>query len=233
MTSIAERVHSDTVYKQCANCGAPIKLVSLRPDQSLGAILWSDGYVETPDRRQPPILGKCRACEAIGCLAELPEIEDTAQLPGGTDHAFVPLTVDDYAMLLENLHDISLQFHSYLRIRFWQLNNHRRRGSVEPTPLSDIERANLLELLKLLGEADADRLITAEILRQLQEFEAAETVLARPFNEHVSPIVKRIRQLVRERMAGLVKIDFDEPHQNTTLSSTGRQDDVSSTRQRP
>ena len=206
----ARSAHGEAVYKQCPQCGAPIRLSPMPSPDALCGALWSDGYLEHPDLSEPPILGRCRACESIGCLAELPVLADLPQVAPGIDHSFLPLTADDYAVLLDNLQDISLQFHAYLRIRYWQLHNHRRRGSDHPPPLSDVERANLNELLNLLGDADADRLITAEILRQLQEFEAAEAVLARRFDDQVNPIAQRLRELVRDRRAELVKIYADE-----------------------
>ena len=203
--------HGDAVYKQCPQCGTPIKLAPMPQNDKKRGTLWSDGYLEKPDLPEPPILGKCRACGAIGSVAELPVTEEPPQPAPGIDYNFVALTVDDYAVLLENLQDISLQFHAYLRLRFWQLNNHRRRNSDEPPPLSEVERANLHELLNLLGDADTDRLFTAEILRQLQEFEAAQAVLAGAFNDQVGPIARRLWELARDRKAELVKIHTVEP----------------------
>ena len=207
----APSAYGDAVYKQCPQCGTPIKLAPMPQNDNIKGTLWSDGYLENPDLPEPSILGKCRACGAIGCLAELPVMEVPPQPAPGVNHNFVALTVDDYAVLLENLQDISLQFHAYLRLRFWQLNNHRRRNSDEPPPLSDVERANLHELLNLLGDADTDRLFTAEILRQLQEFEAAQAVLAGAFNAQVGPIARRLWELARDRKAELVKIHTVEP----------------------
>ncbi len=203
--------HGDEVYKQCPQCGAPIKLSPMPSPDALRGTLWSDGHLEHSDLGEPPILGRCRACQSIGCLAELPVMEASPQLAPGIDHSFLPLTADDYAVLLENLQDISLQFHAYLRLRYWQLNNHSRRGIDHPAPMTDVERANLRELLNLLGDGDADRLITAEILRQLEEFDAAETVLARRFSDQVSPVAQRLRELVRDRRAELVELYADEP----------------------
>ncbi len=211
----APPVSVDVIYKTCPQCGAPVRLLPVPSPDAVRGTLWSDGYLQNPDLPELPILGKCRACGAMGHLAELPEMAEPPPPAPGIDHTFAPLTLDDYAALLENLRDISLQFHAYLRIRFWQLNNHRRRSDNDPPPLSEVERDNLIELLNLLGDADADRLITAEILRQLQEFDAAESVLARSFGDQVSPIAQRLRELVRDRRAELVELyaGASTPHQ--------------------
>ncbi len=203
-----------TIYKQCAHCGAPIALSPILRPHSPGGTLWSDGYLETSSA-EPPLLGKCWACGAIGCLTELPTIESAAPPADEADCGVVPLTLDDYALLLDNLQEISAQFHSYLRIKFWQLNNHRRRGNDDTMPLSDVERTNLTELLRLLGEEDANRLLKVEILRQLQEFEDARMVLNTilsdmvngAFDEQYGPLVARLRQSIAEGDARLLRIN--------------------------
>jgi hypothetical protein len=204
----------NTIYKQCAHCGAPIKLSTILPHHSPGGSLWSDGYFDTPGVPEPPVLGKCWACGAIGCLTELPTMEGAVQPPDGADCDVIPLTLDDYALLLDNLQEISAHFHSYLRVRFWQLNNDRRRRKGDDIPLSDVEQTNLTELLQLLGEEDANRLLKVEIFRQLQEFEAARMLLNTilsdmangRFNEQYGPLVARLRQSIAEGNARLMII---------------------------
>ncbi len=207
------------VYKQCTQCGAPIQLTDSQSPESREGTLWSDAYFEVHDSPEPQLLGKCGACGAVGCLAELPAMKDATPLAGGTDHTIEPLTVDDYAVLVDNLETISAQFHSYLRIRFWQLSNDRRRGVEVPLPLTAVERANLVELLKLLGEAPADRLMKAQGLRQLEDFAGAEAVLTQPFDAQLSPIIERLRRLGREREVRLVKIFSGDLRQAASLLS--------------
>ncbi len=204
----------NTIYKQCAHCGAPIKLTTVLPHHSPGGTLWSDGYLEIPGVPEPPVLGKCRACGAIGCLAELATIENAVPPASEAEYNVVPLTLDDYALLLDNLEEIAAPFHPYLRIRFWQLNNNRRRREDDAIPLSDVERANLTELLQLLGEEDANRLLKVEILRQLQEFEVAKKVLGAistdmangRLDDKYAPLIARLQQSVAEGNARLMVI---------------------------
>ncbi len=207
------------VYKQCTHCGAPIQLTDSQSPESREGTLWSDAYFEVRHSPEPQILGKCGACGAIGCVAELPAMNDATPLASGTDHAFEPLTVDDYAVLVDNLEAISAQFHSYLRIRFWQLSNDRRRDVDVPLPLTAVERANLVKLLKLLGEAPADRLMKAQGLRQLEDFEGAEAMLTQPFDAQLSPIIERLRRLGRDRDVRLVKIFSGDLRQAAALLS--------------
>ncbi len=211
--------YGDPITKQCTHCGAPIRLAGSQSPESLQGDLWSDAYFETRHGTEPPILGKCHACGAIGALAELPVMENAPPPPSGTDLLFEPLSVDDFAALLEHLDEISTQFHSYLRIRFWQLGNDRRRGADVPAPLTESERANLVGLLKLLGETPSDRLMKAQIFRQLEDFEAAEAVLTESFDVQATPIIERLRQLARDRDAGLVKIFSGDPRQAASLLS--------------
>ena len=73
-------VQAFSLFKRCAQCGEPIALPATPGDDATGATLWSDGYLEMPDQLEAPILGKCRACGAIGFLAELPLLYDLTEL---------------------------------------------------------------------------------------------------------------------------------------------------------
>ena len=101
--------------------------------------------------------------------------------------------------MIEHIDQIAENYHLYLRIKFWQLSNHARRNDEQAAPLSESERANLEAILPLFGNEDPDRLLKADALRQLGEFERAEGVLADPFQQQVKDIVLRLKELVREK----------------------------------
>jgi len=208
----SELVAKERIFRQCECCGAPIEITLIESGDRRRGVLWSDGYLENDDAPTPSILGKCRVCGAMGCLVELPLMEDAAHRELTDDYTAVPLTVDEYAALLENLEEIGEQFHCYLRISFWQLSNHRRRHDGADEPLSEFENANLQGLRELLDEDDpAERLIKVEVLRQLQQFERAEALLAEPVHPEIVPLVERLWQLLEARDANLVKLFTGEP----------------------
>ncbi len=206
--------YGEPVYRGCDNCGRAVKIVPLLSGNTLGGSLWSDGYLEAPQLPEQSLLGKCRGCGEIVCLADLPPHPAPGIKDKSEDYTFVPLALDDYEYLLANLDNVSAAYQLYIRIMFWQVSNHKRRGSGDVEPLSDSERDNLMELQKLLGNAQADRLIKVEVLRQCQAFEEAEALLAdEAFDEGVMSIVERLRQLVAKRNAGLVKLFSCEAEQ--------------------
>jgi hypothetical protein len=61
----------------------------------------------------------------------------------------------------------------------------------------------------LLDEHDeTDRLMKAEIYRELGRFADAEGLLKRPFSEGIMPAVDLIRELVRQRERKVTKLRF-------------------------
>ncbi len=200
-----------SVYRQCASCGAPIEVRPTLAHSNGPGALWSDGYRETRDAAEPTLLGRCRVCGAIGCLLDLVEMESAPELALKGDYTFVPLTLSDYASLLESVEDIAEQFHPYLRIKYWQLSNHRRRGTDGAEPLTDVERANMVDLLGILGDEEPHRLVKAEIHRQLEQFEQAESLLTESAAPELASMTERLRRLLAERNAGIVQLFTGAP----------------------
>ncbi len=184
----------------------------------LEGTLWSDMRFESEHYSEPPILGKCPSCGALGPLAELPPMPESSPVPPDDRYTYLPLDADDYAALLEEAGDISPHFHSYLRIRFWQLSNDRRRGADE-VPLSDAERTNMVALLELLGERPADVLMRAQIQRQLEDFEGARASLDSPLNEQLSTTVERLQRLAKDCDPGLTRLFTGDPRRAAWLLS--------------
>jgi hypothetical protein len=81
--------------------------------------------------------------------------------------------------------------------------NHARRRlppHATPPPVSALEQANLRKLAALLDLRDGEeRLLLAEVRRELGDFDAASSLLAGDFPEEVGPAAQRIRQLVADR----------------------------------
>ncbi len=204
--------------KQCSNCGAPIQIPDFTSPDLLEGRLWSDLRFDSAHFSEPPLLGKCPSCGALGPLAELPPMPESSSIQPDDRYNYQALDSDDYAALLEEAGDIAPPFHSYLRIRFWQLSNDRRRGG-DSVPLSEAERANMLALLELLGSRPADRLMRAQIQRQLEDFEGAQATLDTPFDEQLAPLVKRLQRLAAEGDPGLMELFAGDPRQAAWLLS--------------
>ena len=220
-TTSAPLRFGDPLYRACDHCGRAIGIVPLLSGNALGGTLWSDGYLQASQLPEQALLGRCRGCGEIVCLVDLRPLPPPDEPGKGEDYTFLPLTLDDFAGLLANLDGVSENFHAYLRIKFWQLSNDRRRRGETEAPLSEQERENLLSLLELLGTEEPDRLMKAEICRQLEDFDRAEELLAAPFDERISPVVERMQRLVQQRNHRLVKILSGEAPRSSSAAKLG------------
>lgn len=193
-------------YKCCDHCQQPVAITPLLSGNPIGGTLWSDGYMDTPQLPEQELLGKCAHCGEISCLPELQDYADPAAVDKTAAHAFEPLTLDDYLMLVGHIDIIDASYHLYVRLKHWQLANHSRRQADSEQPLSESETENLQQMLMLLGDDEPDRLLKAEVFRQLGDFERAENALLGPFHSQVGDIVSRLRELVRQRQSQLAVI---------------------------
>jgi hypothetical protein len=92
----------------------------------------------------------------------------------------------------------------YIRVRaWWSANDGLRPDRSRGTPsLSAEARANMESLLNSLSESDEQqRLMKAELARELGRFEEAERLLSGEYSEELQHAVKRICALVKQRSA--------------------------------
>jgi hypothetical protein len=196
----------ETRYKSCDHCRQPVAIAPLLSGNPIGGALWSDGYMDAPQLPEQELLGKCAHCGEILCLPEQQDAPGPGAIGHASDHAFEPLTLDDFRLLLDHIDQIDTSHHLYVRLKCWQLGNHPRRQAESGRPLSDSETENLQQLLLLLGDDEADRLLKAEVFRQLGDFKRAENALVGPFHGQAGDIVSRLRELVRRRQSQVAQV---------------------------
>ena len=122
---------------------------------------------------------------------------------------YVAPSANDYFIFLQKRVCDSEQ-ERYLRLRAWWAGNDARRDGEEPSPLSDDEIANLDAYAALLDESDEnDRIIKAEIMRELSQYDDAITLLSTPFREQLAYAATNIRNLSVQRIPFVREIFFD------------------------
>ena len=90
---------------------------------------------------------------------------------------------------------------SYLRRRAWWAGNDQRRGEASALPMSNEETTNLAAFATLLDEADeGERLMKAEVMRELGRFTEAKFLLDHPFSKDQAQAVKIIGDLVEQQV---------------------------------
>ncbi len=151
---------------------------------------WTDGKINTSMSNYAEWLKKCPYCNTALWCDEEEQIGDEVAY---TDNiciglkGYLPCSFDDYLLKLEQ-DTLDREKEIYLRIRIWWLENDKRRIPFGERPImTELERNNILLLYNKLDiTEDAERIIMAEIKRELGEFEEVKVILKKPFSRDVS-----------------------------------------------
>jgi hypothetical protein len=197
---------------KAAGCKRPVKFTTIGTiNISVASVLatyWTDGKRESsilPDERwfhKSPSQGALfwsDECQEIGRyfdrVGEL-EKEEWRDL----DYAVEP-SEEDYSAALAPDVGSSGERMRYLRMRLWWLGNDPIRKNKEKR-LSEPHLANLRQFADLLSDDDPNqRLMKAEVLRELSRFDEALHLLEHNFPQDYSQAVQRIRQLAEQGVA--------------------------------
>ena len=197
------------LIKKCSACGGLIEEETLVSGNTCGAVYWTDGEYYALMLPDAPRLVKCPFCRALLWLEELEVVGDDGR---NRWDGFVPVVTpgldlttarpyripaaNDYLRLLKVKTD-SDEKELYLRLRAWRAGNDRRRRSelgperfrkrkkAPLEPLSYAEIKNMKELICILDEQnDEDRLLKAELFRELGFFAQCLNILKKPLEEY-------------------------------------------------
>ncbi|MFZ4791913.1 MAG: ribosomal protein L7/L12 [Candidatus Competibacteraceae bacterium] len=200
------------VIKQCSACSKPIKQNTILSGNTFGAKFWTDGKREAPMLPDQPWLVLCPYCHAPLWINELQQLGESnlwCELNGNFRDALhydLP-SLDDYFALLEQGVDKSGK-EQYLRLRAWWAGNDLRRNQETDIPMSAREASNLAVFATMLDESDADeRVIKAEVMRELSCFDEASELLARAADE---PAMEIIKSLIAKSDPYVRQIHFNE-----------------------
>lgn len=151
-----------------------------------------------------PEFVKCPHCKSLLWINEQEELLDVGRKSLGIFSIkraapYLNPTFDD---LLKGADENNLD-HSreiYLRVRtWWKGNDKRRKDNESDQPLSEKEVDNLKTLLELLDENNEhDRIMKAEIHRELGQFEDAIEMLDVIVDEEVALAVSQINELSKK-----------------------------------
>ena len=202
---------------QCPSCEAVMLQPTIRSGNTLDAVYYTDGYVDAPMLPQPAALVRCPACREplvrrhAATLGEVdryganlfPDERVASEDPAWRRAPRVePAHEPDYVTVLAT-HRYPREDEVELRVELMHVCNHGRRRlppHATPPPVSALEQANLRKLTALLDLRDGvERVMLAEVRRELAEFEVAASMLGGDIPEEVALAAQRIRQLVAER----------------------------------
>jgi len=194
-------------YKECNHCGGSLTFRPLLEVNARCATLWSDGYVDSPMVPEQPLLVKCGHCKAEVWLPELKtSVLDCA------DTALEHLTLDEDGLwvLLGEYGKQPSEHQLYIRLKLWQLANHKyRREKTFTVEWNSRERSNMKDLISILDmNSVQERLLAAELLRQLGDFDGAEKPLQAPLEGSAFEVSKQILQRIKHKQQQVFKCNL-------------------------
>lgn len=207
----------------CPYCNALAKYMTLTSGNTFGARVWTDGKQVAPMMPRLPAVVKCHHCAECFWLADAKKV-GTVQRWGGEDRQVDPAwtaaqvvqepTEEEYYEAVRKGLAADLQQEWTLRILSWW----RRNDTFPDAPQREADsigigsgewRKNLEALVGLLDEADEnDRLMKAEVLRELGEFESAQQVLGRVTSAEYTSVVRQLRLLCEAGDACVRELQF-------------------------
>jgi len=202
---------------ECPKCQGLARVFTLLSGNTFGARRWTDGKMIAPMLPRPPAITKCGDCghyfwiSDANVIGELPLWGDEAKrIPSNwkTAERVRELSESEYFEAIRIGVAESKEQELHLRIWAWWAGNDLLRSqgqsSVDQTqavPIRSPEAtANLERLLELLDTSNTDqRLMKAEVLRELGKFDDAIRLLEFGFPSEYTSVVALIRDLAQKK----------------------------------
>ncbi|MBI4882058.1 MAG: hypothetical protein HY812_20715 [Planctomycetes bacterium] len=208
----------------CPRCGALARHGTLASGNTFGARLWSDGMLDAPMLPLPREVGRCTGCGKyywLEAAREVGSVDAFADaLRGARDEYSAVPWVEDvdeagyYRALQEGLGS-NRKKERLLRMRAWWRRNDafREEGKAAPAGGAELPEACRLNLEALAGLLDGkkvdDRLLRAEVLRELGQFGAARAILASVRSPKHAGVARQLLALCEARDAGVRELRLE------------------------
>lgn len=202
------------IIKVCPQCGGQVIQPTLSSGNTFGATYWTDGKMEAEMLPEDLLLVKCPFCQKLFWVdkpkelgqVECGELGDT--WPDAKD--LEEPSEEDYLAFLKTSPPRGKAKEKYLRIHAWWAANDRVREGATPgveAVFSADARDSLNALYALLNEVKQDqRLMKAEIARELGRFDEAVALLTIRLKEDFVNAADQIRQLATAKNKDVAEI---------------------------
>ncbi len=194
-------------------CRKPVKFSTIASGNTFGAIFWTDGKREAPMLPDEPWLRKAPTEEVLFWSDECEEIDQINSWDGEKGQEWEELEFaeepdeDDYIHAIESGLGDSHQKLIYLRMRLWWKGNDRiRREEAESLPEEHLENLSALEDLLSMDDAN-ERMMRAEVCRELGKFGEAKRLLEKEFPEGYQEALKTIFRLCEARETRVARLN--------------------------
>ena len=203
------------IIRKCAVCRKLCQQDTIESGNTCGARYWTDGMRFAPMLPDNPRLVKCPHCASLVWINEQESVGEAwpVELENTPFEGALPYhlpSVHDYCTFLRT-GQVDRDNERYLRIRAWWTGNDARRYDQPFTPFSDEELDNLHALAGLLNQSDDnDRVMKAEIMRELGRYEDATALLSVQLPESLASAAATIRNLAAQKISRVKEMIFDD-----------------------
>jgi hypothetical protein len=186
------------IVRECPHCKVHVVQEDTVSGNTIGAKFYTDGKREAKMLPDHPWLAKCPACQRLFWIDESVEVDTGFDAAKGKQQVLAPSEKELLGFLtgLELPRDKEL----YVRVSAWRRANDTWRLNPNATPaFSKDQVQNLKALSDMLDEKEPNqRILKAEIARELGEFDECLSLLSHPFDERYGYAVGFIKKLAEE-----------------------------------
>ncbi len=204
----------ESIYRECPSCDKLLTERTLLSGNTFGARFWTDGKMDAPMLPQYPALVRCAHCQTLLWLPEAKEHEFATppKMFENVEGALSPQppTEADYLEAIESGLAPDKEQEKYCRVHAWHCFNDARRDAKNAAELSDLPddtAANMKALFAMLERNKPDeRMLRAELARELGRFPEALQLLNHDFGEDYAATAAQIRELAEQDLAGVAEV---------------------------
>jgi hypothetical protein len=191
------------IVRECPHCQAYVVQEDTVSGNTIGAVLYTDGRRYAPMLPDHPWLAKCPTCSGLFWVDEAVEVDSGFEAAEGKQKVLAPSERDLLDFLAGPV--LPRDKELYLRMHAWWAANDVWRWLPNPKPAFSKDQAENLKALSLMLDErqPAERIMKAEIARELGSFEECRWLLLNPFDEAYQGVVSFIRKLAEDRVRGV------------------------------
>jgi hypothetical protein len=188
------------IVRECPHCKAHVVQEETVSGNTIGSTYWTDGKREAKMLPDHPWLAKCPVCAGLFWVDESVEVDTGFDAAKGKQQVLAPSEKE----LLGFLSGPALPRDKevFLRVAAWRSANDAWRRNPNATPAFSKEQVqNLKSLSKMLDETEPNqRILKAEIARELGNFDECLGLLSYQFDEGYERAVGFIKKLAEEKV---------------------------------
>jgi len=200
LCSAAAAYYPVLIVRECPHCRAHVVQEETVSGNTIGAKYYTDGKREAKMLPDHPALVKCPKCSKFFWVEEASEVAMGFDAAKGKEQVLAPSEEELLGFLAEP--SLPKNKELYVRVWAWRSANDAWRRNPNATPVFSKDQVqNLKALSDMLDEKEPNqRILKAEIARELGEFDECIRLLSHPFEDGYERAVGFIKKLAQEKV---------------------------------